>query len=217
MKAQTQRPDQWIVVDDGREALTPTAAMQYVRREPRSDDPKHTLAINLKVVLPLVKGDKILIFEDDEYYAPSYIAEMSRRLDSHEVVGICRSKYYHLPTGSWQQIGNTGHASLAQTAFRKSFLPVFEQCVRNGMETNWIDQQIWATISKMGDKANSELFVDEAEPLYVGIKGLSGRPGIGLGHKLQMYHDKDSPDRDVLKRWIPCDYRTYLDVIAGMT
>ena len=33
-------------------------------------------------------GDKIIIIEDDDYYAPTYIEEMSTRLVHHEVVGI---------------------------------------------------------------------------------------------------------------------------------
>jgi hypothetical protein len=133
MAGQTRKPDQWIIVDDGKEPIprfvdrdfNPLELFCYVRREPRRDDPSFTLDLNLKAALPHIDGDKILIIEDDEYYAPGYIAEMARRLDSFEVVGICQSKYYHLPTGGYRQIGNTGHASLAETGFRKSFLPFF--------------------------------------------------------------------------------------------
>jgi hypothetical protein len=222
MAHQTRRIDRWIIVDDGRTPMqaddVPKGAL-YIRREPRRDDPAFTLDLNLKAALPHIDGDKILIIEDDEYYAPGYIAEMARRLDSFEVVGICQSKYYHLPTGGYQQIGNTGHASLAETGFRKSFLPAFASLIQNGDNSKWPDDKLWRYVNATKGQANritSLLFVDKGDPLYVGMKGLPGRTGIGAGHKTTMYHAKDGKDRAQLKAWIPKDYQVYLDVLAGM-
>jgi hypothetical protein len=207
MKNQTLKPSQWLVVDDGKTPLIPTSAMQYVRREPKSDDPQHTLILNLKAALPLIRGEKIIIIEDDEYYAPEYIAEMSRRLDHHELVGIMHAKYYHLPTGGYYKIGNTTHASLAETGFRRSFLPE--------LETLWagdtsLDMRIW---QKAGNRGH--LFDDDSNSLYVGIKGLPGRAGIGAGHRPSLYHKKDTADRSVLKQWMPRDHGIYLDILGG--
>lgn len=218
MANQTLKPGQWIVVDDGKMPLTPTPAMQYIRREPRPDDPKHTLDLNMRTALPLIKGSKILIMEDDEYYAPRYLEEMAKRLDQVEVVGIMRAKYYHLPTGGYVQIGNTGHASLAETGFRRSFLPVFEQCINRGIVPNWLDEQIWRTVNeskKAAREITSLLFVDDGGSLYAGIKGLPGRNGMGQGHNPAMYHNKDTIDRAMLKRWTPGDYQIYLDILGG--
>ena len=223
MANQTQRPDQWIIVDDGKVPMEVPVAMrmnpsiQYIRREPRRDDPPHTLDLNLKAALEHITGDKILIIEDDEYYAPGYVEEMARRLDQAEVVGICRSKYYHLPTGGYQQIGNVGHASLAQTGFRRSFLPVFGSLIQNGDNSKWPDDKLWRHVKATeGTKDNiaSILFVDDQTPLYVGMKGLPGRGGIGAGHKTSMYHATDA-DRSQLKAWIPLDYQVYLDISSG--
>jgi hypothetical protein len=223
MANQTQRPDQWIIVDDGKVPMEVPVAMrmnpsiQYVRREPRPDDPPHTLDLNLKAALPHIAGDKILIIEDDEYYAPGYVEEMARRLDQAEVVGICRSKYYHLPTGGYQQVGNVGHASLAQTGFRSSFLQIFGSLIQNGDNSKWPDDKLWRHVQATAgtrDKITSMLFVDDQTPLYVGMKGLPGRGGIGAGHKTSMYHATDK-DRSQLKAWIPRDYRVYLDVDSG--
>lgn len=218
---QTRTPDQWIVVDDGMAAMEPYCPVDYVRRITQASEPKHTLSRNIKAALPLIKGDKIMIIEDDEYYAPGYIEEMARRLDSSEVVGICNSKYYHLPTGGYENCKNMAHASLAETGFRASFLPVFSDCVDKGMDIYWLDDQMWRRIRESKGTARpitSELFVDSNEPLYVGMKGLPGRVGIGVGHNPAFYQNKhrDGVDRSQLRKWVPKDYQVYLDVLAGM-
>ena len=212
MKHQTRRPDQWIVVDDGKVRLMPTSEMQYIRREPRPDDPKYTLNLNMKSALPLIAGDKILIIEDDEYYAPEYIEEMSRQLDAHEVVGIMRAKYYHVFSGGYMQVGNTAHASLAETGFRNSFLrELKELLVTTSYPYTYLDTQIWSHAGHRG-----YLFVDLDRPLYLGIKGLPGRGGIGGGHDPGLYgNTKDMPDKAILKQWVPKDYQVYLDILSG--
>jgi glycosyltransferase involved in cell wall biosynthesis len=207
MANQNRRPGQWIVIDDGKTPLTPTPTMQYVRREPRTDDPRHTLIQNMKVGLPLVKGEKVIIFEDDEYYAPEYIEEMSRRLDEHEVVGIMKAKYYHLPTGGYRNIQNTGHASLAETAFRASIIPELSG-LWDGDPS--LDLRLWGKIGL----SRGFLFVDTDKPLYLGIKGLPGRMGMA-GYNPAIYPNKDSTDRAILKKWVPKDYQVYLDILNG--
>lgn len=207
MVKQTVRPDQWIVVDDGKMPMMPFAPMEYVRREPQSDDPKHTLIVNLKTAIPLIRGDKIIIIEDDEYYAPGYVAEMARRLDDHELVGIKYSKYYHLPSGGHCTHPNTSHASLAQTAFRSSFLQIFKQCL-NTPDKSFLDIRLWQRYRR------GFLFIDDP-PLYLGIKGLPGRPGIGIGHDKNRYVQFDTPARDRLKKLAPGGHQIYLAILNG--
>ena len=210
MMSQTRKPDQWIVVDDGKIPLTPTHGMQYVRREPRPDDPKHTLDLNLTAALPLIRGNKIIIMEDDDYYAPGYIAEMASRLDQHEVVGIMQAKYYHLPTGRYRIHQNASHCSLSETAFRNSFLPELKELLKGDGDTA-VDLHIWQKIGGRGYRFN-----DNDRPLYLGIKGLPGRVGIGIGHNPDMYRGvQDTADRTMLKRWVPGDYQIYLDILSG--
>jgi len=210
MKNQTKQPDQWIVIDDGKNPLKPTYSMEYIRREPQDDDPKHTLILNLKKAMPLIKGDKILIVEDDEYYAPEYIEKMSLELDRHNVVGIGDSKYYHLPSGGNFKIGNMDHASLAETGFVESFLPEFNKIL--DMDNVYLDFIIWKVANRNGQ---GFIFVDSDEnPLYLGVKGLPGRPGIGRGHDSRLYrnHLKDR-NRENLRKLIPKDYDIYIDIL----
>jgi hypothetical protein len=234
MTNQTVKPDQWIVVDDGKTPIVPTVPMEYVRREPCAGDPKHTLAINLIQAIPLIKGDKILIIEDDEYYAPTYVEEMSKHLDGSKIAGITQNRYYHLPTGGYYMMHNKGHASLAQTAFTSAFIPTFQSAVNASMFVDFLDIRMWrmakqslnhgfkfggralTTRSRVGQLPKSELalFSDADRPLYVGIKGLPGRAGIGMGHNPGMYMVRDTSGRRVLKQWIPQDYQFYLDAMG---
>ena len=212
MRHQTRQPDQWIVIDDGKTPMKPSVPMEYIRREPQPDDPKHTLILNLKTAVPLIKGDKIVVIEDDEYYAPEYMTKMALGLDRHEVVGIGRSKYYHLPSGGYSKIGNTAHASLAETGFRSSFLPEFKELLeRNNV---YLDMDIWKRANQNG---RGFIFVDnDKNPLYVGIKGLSGRAGIGRGHDSALYRDNPLDNsRKTLRQWIPKDYAVYMDILNG--
>jgi len=240
MEGQTQKPDQWIVVDDGKKPMKPFDGIDYVRRDPLPSDPKFTLAENLKAAIPHIKGDQILIIEDDEYYAPRYIEEMIKHFGVHripvyslnpyvrtkqtqryspakiealkrpmdiKVVGIGRSRYYHLPSGGYRIIGNMGHASLAQTAISKPFLPLLQRILMPGKL--YIDFEIWkrANVDRSGF-----IFLDK-DPLYVGIKGLPGRAGIGQGHNRGIYKQIDA-GRKVLRQWIPKDYQVYLDILG---
>jgi hypothetical protein len=236
MTNQTVHPDQWLVIDDGQVPFTPSVPMEYVRREPQAGDPRHTLALKLQQAIPLIKGDKIMIIEDDEYYAPTYVEQMSRQLDSGELVGIKQNRYYHVPTGGYYLMHNMGHASLAETAFMSGFLPTFRKAVDASINLDYLDIRIWRmgkeraahnfkfgtrtmTTSRarsMAPTAKSDLllFSDADNPLYVGIKGLPGRAGIGMGHNPAMYTTRDTAGRRVLKQWIPKDYQVYLD-IAG--
>jgi glycosyltransferase involved in cell wall biosynthesis len=217
MSNQTVKPDQWIIIDDGKdpmklENLQPYE--QYIRREPNQTDPKHTLVVNVDHAIPFIKGDKVFFCEDDEYYAPTYIERMISHLEKHQVVGIGCSKYYHLPTGGYEQHGNMQHASLAQTAFDISVLSMVKHCIGFGMEIQWLDDRIWKEVVRANGKISSYIFIDQQESLYVGMKGLPGRTGIGIGHKPKTYKRHDDENRSKLKEWMPSDYSIYLEMLG---
>lgn len=232
MKAQTCQPANWVIVDDGKSAMLESEyndLPEYatlLRRNPRSDDPKHTLNINLMASLPYVTGDFIIFFEDDEYYAPEYLATMSNYLKEYEVVGICRSRYYHLPTYKYYVHPNYDHASLAQTGFRTSFIDTFKYLLNGDA---FIDMRIWTTVGNKnellwgkaqfktrGKEINGKrgyLFDDAIgnRYIYVGMKGMAGRGGIGSGHK-----GMGTPDLNqvMLRKWIPNEehFMTYMEI-----
>ena len=214
---QTLQPDQWIIVDDGKVPIKPSVSLReirYLRREPRPDDPKHTLLLNLRTLLPLIKGDKIIIIEDDDYYAPRYAETMAAKLEEHEVVGIRNSRYYYLPTCGNCRAGNKMHAALAQTVFRKSFLPEFGELITT--KTGALDMKLWRAMGK----GRGFLFSDDLEPLCVGIKGMPGRPSMSGAHTADSWRYQQSLldiSQRLLRLWIPDenDFNVYFDLIKG--
>ena len=200
MKDQVVKPDQWIIIDDGQEPYStddlPDFA-EYVRREPRPNETQHTLITNLFTAFPLIKGDKVLFWEDDEWYAPSYIKVMSRALDMHEVVGIGHARYYHLFSGHYMLCNNEAHASLAQTGIRASFIPEVIKLTGKLGKSQFLDGAIWEYIE--GTKDRGFLLYDEKNPLYVAMKGMPGRMGIGNGHRNINEQIPDTDNKDTLR------------------
>jgi len=219
MRKQTLQAYQWIVIDDGKIPTKLYAPMTYIRREPQVNDPQCTLVLNLLTALPRIEGNKIIIIEDDEYYAPKYVAEVASRLDQHEVVGIGNTKYYHLFSGGNYRHRNIDHASLAQTAFCDSFLPAFKKILNENIEEARIDKYIWRTLR---GSVRGFIFIEEKKnPRYVGMKGLPGRPGV-IGHDPESSpyrRQRCSPDRSRrrLRDWIPDreDFGIYINIVKG--
>lgn len=210
MKAQTKQPDKWIVVDDG---VVPTfpivAGVDYIRREPKLDDPKCTLALNLKQALRFINGDSVLFFEDDDYYAPQYIWVMDAVLKCNaSIVGIERARYYYLPGPSFYRNANNRHASLAQTMISHKGVKTLREIIEHS-DKPFIDIELWKAF--VGSPEWS-LFNDDADPLFVGIKGMPGRRGAGGGHLPNLYRDRIDHGFETLRKWMPIDHKTYEDL-----
>jgi hypothetical protein len=228
MKNQIMQPNQWVIVDDGRiPSNKPNLdIVNYIYRAPKSNDPKHTMILNLEEAIKHITNEKIIIIEDDEYYSPTYISEMSKRLDQYELVGIGRSKYYYLPEFKYYQHDTFGHASLAQTGFRKSFL---SEIIKILAGDSFLDVRLWEIVNganaarqalpktiteNISNNKRGLIFDDRENSLYVGMKGLPGRVGIGSGHGNHGWYALDI-NRTVLKSWIPKeeDFQIYLNLL----
>jgi hypothetical protein len=228
---QTLKPTQWLIIDDGKNPYMPDADCDYVYRKPQSVEPRHTLMLNLEVALKFIEGDIVLFMEDDEYYAPDYVKTMADRLEGYELVGICKSKYYHIPAKKYFVHPNQDHASLAQTGMVKEYLPRFKTLLEGD---SFIDLRMWCDIANktrvenyyrntpmnpngvvIGNK-RGYLFDDGLKDcLYVGIKGMPGRAGIGSGHRC--FPGTLDPNCETLKKWMPKDYKTYTDLNLNVT
>jgi len=197
MNYQEVKADQWIVIDDGWVPLPERlrAGVDYVRRTPLKEE-GHTLTKNMRVALPLITGDAVLIIEDDDWYGPKYISTMKDLLNSYDLVGEANARYYHLPTMKYSRIGNGTHASLCQTGFRKEILPIFEKCLDGDP---YIDMRIW---SRVPDK--KFLISDDNDnlKLHCSLKGLRGRKGIGSGHRSHSRYYKPDAGLRMLINWV---------------
>lgn len=197
MESQIRKPDQWIVIDDGKTPLPESlrTGMEYVRREPQKNE-GHTLTLNMRTVLPLIKGDMILIIEDDDWYGPNYIATMIKYLLNYNLVGESHARYYHVASQRYKRIGNTIHASFCQTGFTKKLLNIFERCLEGDP---YIDMRLWSAGRSHGFLLSD---VEDKLKLHCSLKGLKGRRGIGTGHdKNASYYDTDKNYSQLIK-WV---------------
>jgi len=198
MESQTLQPTQWIVVDDGKTPL-PTyliEGVEYIRREPVEDE-KFTININLQTALPYIKGEKILIIEDDDWYGPEYIKTMNKLLSKYDLVGEGLARYYHLKSMRYGRILNKFHTSLCQTGFVKSLLPAFKDSIPGDP---YIDTRFWENI-----KENKYVFLDPDDRLHLhcSMKGLKGRLGIGSGHtENSFFYKYEDKDQQQLINWV---------------
>lgn len=205
---QTVKVDQWLVIDDGKIPYNPGNGCEYLYRQPKRDDPKHTLNLNMEMALWNSWGDVILFMEDDEYYAPGYVEAVVNKIQGHEIAGICKSKYYNVAHSRYFINPNMKHASLAQTCIVKEAIPILDSVLRGDP---FIDIRLWSAMGLKESGGKGVLFNDGIKDcLYVGIKGMPGRKGIGAGHKpASGILDKGNL---VLKAWMPRDYQVYLDL-----
>lgn len=216
MRRQTYKEEvQWIVVDD---SPNPKSLAPHFSKLPPNIKPElyagpevwkpgtNTHAGNMLEALEHVKGDKILFIEDDDWYCPFYIQQMSNYLNFTDICGEGNSFYYHLKAG-WKRMQNYTHASLASTGITKDLLPQFTAAVKSG--NKFFDAEIWKFAHQGGKKC--AIFTDLK--YSVGIKGMPGRPGIGIGHKIDGY--LPDPQYGILRKWFGMDAMKYISLITG--
>ena len=216
VRAQTWTgPLQWIIVYDDEEELKVGSderlivdigsrlLVTIIHPHPCWQPGQNTLARNLLAAIPEVIHDKVLFCEDDDYYAPAYIETMARYLESDSLVGEAPARYYHVPQRKYWTLDNVRHASLCQTGMSSELLPLLvDVCGHQGQ--NFIDVRMW----RMNEGSQCTRLINSG--LVVGIKGLPGRPGIGIGHRPEYSGGWQSdPDMKVLRSWIGDDATAY--------
>ena len=205
MARQTVQPDQWIVADDGTAPAPLTAGQEHIRR-PRTELGGASLAKNLLAAIEQVRGDVVLIMEDDDFYRSNHIEVCIERLRNFRATGSIWLNYYNLQLMGWRRIRNSC-AALCNTAFRAECLPTLENAARGALRQGvyHVDRLFWQQVGKSG--------LHEVETV-VGMKGLPGMAGIGIGHKAGASW-RDDPAGDQLRRWIGEDAEAYLELRRG--
>lgn len=198
--AQTMKPDQWIVADDGTEPAKLTMGQKHIRR-PRKETGGASLARNILAAIPHVLGDVVLIFEDDDYYKSNHVEVCVERLKTVEATGCTWLNYYNIQMRAWCRIKNSC-AALCNTAMRRDRLPSLERAARDAMAQGiyHIDRLFWLAAGSAG--------LHEQETV-IGIKGLPGAAGIGIGHKAGPAWQRDAGGVK-LRQWVGEDAEAYL-------
>jgi hypothetical protein len=199
-------PIQWIVIDDGHTATNTTQGQFYLREKPQK---KHSLCRNIRSAIPHIKGECILIIEDDDYYHPHYISTMVGRLHKSDLVGEVGAKYYYVRESKYYHFTEHKHSSLCRTGMKANVIDTLKKCAEGNNAS--IDLRLWAQW-----KGSRETWKDlnQNQPLCVGIKGVEGRPSKNW--KLSRRSMRDS-DHRILKKWIGSDWKHYVKKPENIT
>ena len=174
---QTLKHFQWIVLDDGLKPTVCTMGQDY--RYNVKWRGRNSLTNKLGVVFDedLVKGDGIVFWEDDDWYASTWLDSIATTLEDADIVGEGRALYYNVRYRYWFEHGNTEYASLCSTAVSRPLFPMLKKLVSASVDP-FIDGRIWK-------QSQGRKFVRNPLPnlrLTIGIKGMPGRIGYGGGH-----------------------------------
>lgn len=197
-------PVTWIIVDDGLiqssiEELHDDWKVVWIRPNPLWEPGQNTQIRNLSIgLLQVDMAEPLAIIEDDDWYSPRWLSVVAEKLKSAKLVGEAPAKYYNVNTHHWYEFSNGAHASLCSTAMRDGATMCFETLCRTSGE-QFIDIPLWQVYN------GSLLFKGDD---VVGIKGLPGRPGIGVGH----HPDFGLTDEGgkVLRKWVGEDEKYYV-------
>lgn len=163
---------EWVVVDDGMNAFNP-GGCKYLRRTP---DGPNSLGRNLKYGLTngALDCEFLLIWEDDDWYAPTRIINQVKQLNRWPMHGYSKTIYYNLRAKGAFQHDNFLHSSLFETAMRKEAAQTFDALIDQNINEPFLDLLLWKRI-----KGGLTPHAGEA----IGIKGAKGRLGLGSGHR----------------------------------
>lgn len=209
LKNQTLQPDEIIVIDDGECSTEITLDATIILPEKKWRFGDNTQKRNLSIGLEEVSGDVVCIVEDDDYYAPNYLEVLHRELTNPryelEAVGELSSRYYNFFHAKWRILNNKSFAPLCQTMFRRSLIPTLQRVLKE--RESKFDVYFWKEMT-----APRYLFPDTT--LTVGMKGMPGRPGLGIGHNAEGPEWKSDNEKfDHLRKWIGDDIDYYLELL----
>lgn len=139
-----------------------------------------SLALDEAVKARENEAEPIAIVEDDDWYAPGWLAAIHQAMrPGVDIFGERHALYYNVRTLTWRCMGNRQHASLCNTAIAWRGVDALQRelAVRlrpRAQRSLFIDLDLWR------NPLLQRVLVDSRH--VVGIKGMPGRGGIGSGH-----------------------------------
>lgn len=163
----------WLVVDDGIDPFNP-GGCEYLRRMP---DGPNSLGRNLKFGFAngALDAEHILIWEDDDWYAPTRIVNQVKQLNRYPIHGYSQSVYYNVALKGVFRHENFSHSSLFETAMTRETAQMLDAIITKNIDEPFLDLLLWKAV-----KGKLTPHCGEA----IGIKGAKGRAGLGSGHSL---------------------------------
>jgi len=192
---------EWLVASDGEDELRvsrPGWTVHRLLRAPEST-PIRSFVGNLLAAADAATGDLVAIVEDDDWYDADHLQHVVEALHTTDATGNLWQNYYHLPSRQWIRMRNRG-ACLCQTAFRVGMLDTFRQACQTALRKRSIgvDALFWS-----GLPTGAIYGIDTTGHTVIGIKGLPGRPGLGVGHRPDKSRAwNDDPDLRQLEAWV---------------
>lgn len=214
MRRQTVKPEQWIVLDSDDPPSKCTMGQQRIYcPEVRG---KSEIIEKLKIAFApgIIKGDIVIIWENDDAYHPDWIATCHKNLTDGrcDLFGEGRAVYYNVRDRWWFEHANMSHASLCSTAFSKRLIPL---ALRMCNDPNpFIDDRLWKAASGNRKRVLNPA-VNKEKRLVVGIKAMPGKVGYGGGHAKTDPNAKKDPDGKKLRELIGDDAALYEPFWSG--
>jgi len=185
----------WVIVDDcdpptrvprTRAGITVELVRPEWRWEPGQNTQAECMAEGLKLA---ESGDRVMVLEDDDVYLPGHVLNVLSALEGADLVGERDSRYFNVATRRWRVLPGRYHTSMCSVGIKGAAIDhLAELCRRGG---KMLDTRLWRSFP------GSKVLLDTHN--VVGIKGLPGRPGIGVGHR-DNFGTPDTTDK--LNDWI---------------
>jgi hypothetical protein len=194
MARQTVKADQWLVIDDDRLHPTKCTMGQEYHRIPETLR-WLSLPAKIKYIFDngLVKGDVLIVVENDDWYAPDYVEKMVAALKHADLVGEGRAIYYHVRWRSWWEHGNLGHASLCSTAMTRAVYPFLHKLVTKQPDNPFVDCVLWREW-----KGTKRILGAEDGRRCIGMKCMPGTTGYVGQHTNRERGIKQDPTLEKL-------------------
>jgi predicted O-methyltransferase YrrM len=212
MARQTVKPFQWIVLCDGDEPTKCTMGQQFIYCPEVKGSASLSKKFQLLLRTNIVKGDAIIIAEDDDFYSPNWLEFCQDKLAHFDLIGEGMAVYYNVSGRWWYEHGNMSHSSFCSTAFKRSIFPILLEVSEN--PNPFLDARLWKAVVQR-KKVFNPFENPSKKRLVVGMKGLPGRKGYGQGHVNKDPSAKDDLDLSKLKSLIGDDYLNYVNFFGG--
>lgn len=202
MSRQTMQPIQWLVIDDDTPKTECTMGQEYHYRPEFRGRGSLCKKVRYALEKGLVKGDMLVFWENDDYYAPNYLETAHARMQGVDVAGEGQAIYYNVRERWWFEHQNMQHASLCATYVAARAYPSLLRLVTTS-QCPFLDVRIW------GLKMRRKVFA--ANPrTTVGMKAMPGALGYGNGHGERDKSARDDVDLTTLSSWMsPEDAQNY--------